>query len=140
MHAHTPTRIKFHRFASCVLLWLTHRIRFLGGWVFGPSCSLVPVIVCYVAVSELPLDKEMKGYRESGEGPGTRRIPQKREQARSQELWAGLRSSETEARSVQDEAVSQERRPRCDPRTNGRPGQDWATPVLLLVEKLGCFL
>ena len=46
------------------------------------------------------LDKEMKGYREPGEGPASRRSPRGEGQARSQELRAGSGASEAEPRSL----------------------------------------
>ena len=60
----------------------------LGGWVFvflAPSGAYVSVLRGWIP--ELSLDKEMNGYREPGEGPGTR-SHRSEEQARSQELWA----------------------------------------------------
>ena len=42
----------------------------------------------------------MKGYREPGEGPGSRRSHRSEGQARSQELRAGSGASEAEPRSL----------------------------------------
>lgn len=63
------------------------------------TLTLVPVTVCVSqpVFRNCSLDKKMKGYREPGEGPASRRSEG---QAWSQELRAGSGASEAEPRSL----------------------------------------
>ena len=98
MHTYPP-ELKFIDLFPVCCLTHTPECLLLGGWVFvflAPSGAYDSVLRS--CVPELSLDKEMNGYWEPGEGPGTRRSHRSEEQARSQELWAGLGASETEPR------------------------------------------
>ena len=99
LHTHPPELNVIDLFPARCLAH-TPKCLLLGGWVFvfhAPSGACDSA--CFVAVfRNCSLDKEMKGYREPGEGPGTRRTRRSEEQARSQELRAGSGASETEAR------------------------------------------